>query len=376
MIRFVSNLPRDLRTGGFSAMNAAACAALAARFELTFAGPIDPPTAFAEKAVSKALRLAGAPGDFYVFSERRLKAIAAEVARAETPGAELDFFHGLTPWIATRPTRPYIAWSDCSFADYIEVFHDRAQFRADDLRRIEVAEAHWLRGARRVLFTSDWAADRAIQRYELDASRVASVGIFGELEPPERDAFAGGARFAFVSTDFAAKGGPTVLDAFRQLRQTHPQARLTIVGAPPPDGVAEPGVDYAGFLRKEKPQEHAAFREILATSMAVVHPTRSDIAPLLLAEAALFGCPAIAPRAFAIPELVADRESGLLLDPPADAGEVAGAMRWLLDHPDASAALRAGAWRRSRAHHTKSRFEARLAGHVAAVLAEPKAAAA
>ena len=57
-----------------------------------------------------------------------------------------------------------------------------------------------------------------------------------------------------------------------------------------------------------------------------MHPTRSDIAPLLLVEAAMFGCPAIASRAFAIPELVADGESGLLLDAPGDPAEVAAAM--------------------------------------------------
>jgi glycosyltransferase involved in cell wall biosynthesis len=377
MIRFVSNLPRELRTGGFSAMNAAAFSALAAHYEVTFAGPIDPPTAFAEKAVSKTLRLAGAPGDFYFFSERRLKAIAAEVASADGAPARLDFFHGFTPWIATRPVRPYVAWSDCAFADYIQIYHDRARFRAADLDRIETAEARWLSGARRVLFTSDWAAQRAIARYELDASRTGSVGIFGELEPPAHDAYAGAPVFAFVSTNFEAKGGPIVLEAFRRVRQTHAQAKLVIIGAAPGDVAAEPGCTYAGFLRKEVPDELARFRAILGAARAVVHPTKSDIAPLLLVEAGLFGCPAIATRTFAIPELVADGESGLLLDPPADANAVADAMRGMLDRTDEDyARLRAAAWRRARSLHGKAGFERRLCEHVAAALAEPEAAAA
>ncbi|HEY1750142.1 MAG TPA: glycosyltransferase family 4 protein [Caulobacteraceae bacterium] len=376
MINFVSHLPKDLRTGGFSAMNAAACAALERRHEVTYVGPVDPPPLLWQKALSKGLRLSGLGGDFFAYSQRRLGAIAREVERRAAPAAGLDFFHGFTYWVATRPARPYVAWSDCVFADYISIYHDRSAFRADDLARIEAAEARWLRGAARVLFTSDWAARRAVDAYGLDPARVASVGIFGEFDPPEHDAFAGGARFAFVSTNFAAKGGPTVLAALRLLRETHPEARLTIVGAPPPEGLAEPGVDYVGFLRKEAPGECAALRDILASSVAVVHPTRSDIAPLLLVEAALFGCPAIASRAFAIPELVADGESGALIDQPADAAEVAGAMRRMLDHPQDYLALRAGAWRRARALHAKAQFEARLAGHVADALAEPKAAAA
>ena len=370
MINFVSHLPRDLRSGGFSAMNAAACAALAKRHALTYVGPIDPPVIGWEKAVSKALRLSRLGGDFSVYSERRLSTIAQAVECGVRADARLDFFHGLTMWIATRPRRPYVAWSDCTFRDYIGIFHDRASFRADDLARIEAAEGRWLRSARRVLFTSEWAASRAASQYGLDPARVGSVGIFGEIEPPDRDDYCGGARFAFVSTDFRAKGGPVALAALRQLRQTHPGAELTIVGAPPGDIDGQAGVSYAGHLRKEVPEEHRRFREILGGAVALVHPTSSDIAPLLLVEAGLFGCPVIASRAFAIPELVQHGETGWLIDRPADADDVARAMRRLLDERDLYPRLRACAWRRARQAHGKDRFEARMLAFVDEALTE------
>lgn len=375
MINFVSQLPKGLRTGGFSAMNAAACAALERRHEVAYVGPIDPPVVPWQKAVSKALRLSGLGGDFPAYSERRLGTIAREVERRAKPGARLDFFHGFTAWIATRPARPYAAWSDCTFADYIETFHDRRRFRTDDLARIERAEARWLRGARRVLFTSEWATQRATRAYGLDPGRVGSVGIFGELEPPAAVTYAGEPSFAFVSTDFAAKGGPVVLQAFGRVREAHPEAQLTIVGAPPPGSADEPGVRYAGFLRKEDPAELAQFRAVLAGARAVVHPTRSDIAPLLLVEAAMFGCPAIASRGFAIPELVADGESGLLLEAPGDPAAVAAAMTWMLDNPAAYAGMREAAWRRARDLHSKARFEDRLLAFVDEALADVRAAA-
>jgi len=370
VINFISHLPRDLRSGGFSAMNAAACAALAAAYPLTYVGPIDPPVGSWDKAASKALRVSGLGGDFPTYSTRRLGLIANEVERLAAPNAALDFFHGLTMWSARAPRRPYAAWSDCTFGDYIDIFHDRARFRADDLARIARAEGAWLRLARRVLFTSDWAAERAVSQYGLDPAQVASVGIFGEIEPPTQDAYAGGAAFAFVSTDFEAKGGAVALAAFRQLRDTYPEAKLTIVGASPGDISNERGVSYAGYLRKEVAEEHQRFREILGTAVAVVHPTRSDIAPLILVEAALFGCPAIASRAFAIPELVEHGETGWLLDRPADPGELAAAMKRLLDQPDDYPRLRANAWRRARDLHGKDRFETRLRGVVADAMAE------
>lgn len=360
MINFVSNLPGDLRSGGFSAMNAAALA-VARRFdEVNFVGPIDPPQSLPAKAWSKALRLAGRRGDFAAFSRARLRRIAGAVGEASAPNARFDFFHGFTPWVLTRPQRAYMTWSDCTFRDYIQFYHRRSDFSPADLERVERAEAGWLARAEQVAFTSRWAAERAVADYGLDRERVAVVGIFGEIEAPDADLYAGGQDFAFVSTNFEAKGGRVAVEAFRRLRERHPSASLTIVGDCPVDVRGTPGLGWTGYLRKEVPQEYARLRDVLSQARAVVHPTRSDISPLLLVEAAYFGCPAISSARFAIPEIVEHGGSGLLLDDPGDPAAVAAAMELMLADEDSYRKARAAAWRLSRERHSKSAFEARL----------------
>jgi glycosyltransferase involved in cell wall biosynthesis len=368
LINFVSNLPKDLHSGGFSAMSAAAFAALSKAYVVHYAGPINPPVIVWQKALSKFLRLAGAQGDFFFFSQRRLEAVAREVCDRCRADAGLDFFHGFTPWVLTKPRRPYIAWGDCTFRDYINIYHGCEQFRKDDIKRIERAEAAWLTNARHIIFTSDWAAEAAVSHYALDASRVSSVGIFGEIEMPERDIYAGGKGFAFVSTNFEAKGGRLVLSAFREVRKRHPDTFLTIVGDQPGDAIVEPGVNFAGFLRKEVPEEHTRLQEILGRARAVVHPTKSDIAPLLIIEAGYCGCPVISSRKFAISELVDDGLSGLLLDDSSQLDVLANAMTWILVHEDEYQQMRHAAWTKSRSQHSKSKFEKRLVSHVQEVL--------
>ena len=273
----------------------------------------------------------------------------------------MDFFHGFTPWIETRPERPYMAWSDCTFRDYVSLYHQQSDFRSADLARIEAQEAAWLRGAGAVGFTSAWAANRATQAYALDPARVHVVGIFGEAEWPYADAYKGGQHFAFISTDFSATGGPTVLCAFRAVRARHAAASLVIVGDAPTGLRAEPGVTIAGFLRKEDPQQNQRLRSILAESRAVVHPTKSDIAPLLLVEAGYFGCPVISTRRFAIAEIVDHGCTGMLLDDPLDNSAVAAAIEaMLLMEPDAYSAMRRAALLNSREAHSRQRFESRF----------------
>jgi glycosyltransferase involved in cell wall biosynthesis len=313
-----------------------------------------------QKALSKFRRVAGSQGSFFFFSERRLKKIAAEVHSQFRAEARLDFFHGFTPWILTKPQRPYVAWSDCTFRDYIDIFHCREQFSPDDLDRIEQAEAAWLRGARRVLFTSRWAGERARSQYALDACRVGSVGIFGEIEMPPRDDFAGGKEFAFVSTNFQAKGGPIVLSAFREVRKRHSDACLIIIGQRPTDVPVDSGVSFVGFLRKEVQGEYRRLLHILGRARALVHPTNSDISPLLIVEAGYVGCPVISSRKFGIPELVDDERTGLLLDDPSQPALVASAMCWMLEHTNEYRQMREAAFANARELHSKQKFEQRL----------------
>jgi glycosyltransferase involved in cell wall biosynthesis len=302
----------------------------------------------------------GLRGDFFSFCRRRLIAISDEVQSRSLPDARLDFFHGFTPWVLTSPQRPYVTWSDCTFVDYINVYHRRDHFRQTDLERIERAEASWLKRACRVAFTSEWAAEHARTDYGLDPKRIVVVGIFGEIEVPEYDAYAGSKEFAFISTDFEAKGGPIAVRALRKVRERNPEVSLVVIGDCPPNLAAVPGVKSVGFLRKEVSYEYDQFRNIFGRVRALVHPTKSDIAPLLLVEAGYFGCPVISCRKFAIPEIIDHEETGILLEDASKPHAIASAMNRMLENDERYRMIRKAAWTRSREKYSKARFESRL----------------
>jgi glycosyltransferase involved in cell wall biosynthesis len=62
----------------------------------------------------------------------------------------------------------------------------------------------------------------------------------------------------------------------------------------------------------------------------LVHPTREDTSPLVVTEAAYFGCPSISVNQFALPELVLDGKTGLLLEAPVTAPRLAAAIEELI----------------------------------------------
>jgi glycosyltransferase involved in cell wall biosynthesis len=327
-------------------MNAAAYKAVSRCDDVNPVAPVNPPIRFLDHIISKGRRSLGIPGDFHFFSNERLSRIAKEVQAACDPNAQLDFFHGFTPWIQTNPQRPYLAWSDCLFHDYIRIYHRCGTFRRSDIDRIEETESAWLNRAVRVLFTSQWAASRAVEVYGIPRERTGSVGIFGEVEIPATDAFAGASSFLFASTNFKAKGGPTVVAAFERIRQSYPEATLTVIG----DSLGlrdGPGIIKTGFLQKENPADAVRFRDVLSKARAIVHPTRSDILPLILIEAGYFGVPSISSNIQAISEWIAHGSNGILLSPSNSTNEVESAMQRILTDPNYNS-MRTESWRKAR----------------------------
>jgi glycosyltransferase involved in cell wall biosynthesis len=334
-ISFVTNMARGDTSGGWSGISASVLEQLAARYTVDYIGPVDPPQDLVAKLPSKALRLAGLPGAFHFFSERRLARIAAAVEAAVAKDADVEFFHGTTPWIGRIPQRPYFAYTDVCFASYLDIYHRGARFSAGDVERIRAREERWLAGARRVFFGCRWAAEDTRRRYAIDPDRLRVVGIGGRMTPPDRDAYAGGVHLLFVAHDFVQKGGPLVLEAFRRVRAAHPEATLSIVGQHARLRLDDhPGVTQVGFIRKTVEPERRALEALFAGAFALVLPTAADVNPLVVLEAGYFGCPTVSVRRFGIPDLVADGDTGALVDDPATPERIADAILALgVDRP-------------------------------------------
>ena len=374
-IAFVSNLPARLETGGFSAMNVAMIEALRQFARVRYIGPINPTPSRLAHLQSKLTRTFGRSGRFFFFSKGRLQKISrCTLARLQKEQCDLVLYHGFTPWIKVPSDRPYVAWSDCTFKDYFRVYHQSQNFDPADLRRIEEAEADWLRKASRVLFTSRWAAQRATKDYLLDPEKIGVVGIFGALQPPATDTYAGSYEFAFISTNFGAKGGPIVAQALRRVRESHPGVQLIVIGDKPPKTILDQdGVFYAGFLRKEAPGDKEKLRGILARIRGIVHPTLADVAPLSLVEAAYFGCPSISSRLCAIPEIVEDGKTGILLDAPPSIDSVATAMEQLLDNDTEYRSIRRAAREKMCTEFSEAAFQSRVRVNVLEAMGLKKA---
>lgn len=243
-----------------------------------------------------------------------------------------------------------------------------SRLRFEAIRRLEGRNA---RKARRVFVTSDYAAQAAIDAYDLDPGHVRIAPEALDDAVRERAAAAhvasraGAKRFhapgptvLSVARQYPRKDTPTLLRAFARVVARLPEARLRIVG----DG---PELSANRRLATElKVQDRVVFTGALASTDALdaeyrgarvfCLPSRQEGFGIVFLEAMAYGLPIAAAAAGAVPEVAPDGETSILV-PAGDEAALADALERLLTDPDMAARLgEAGAARAARFDWTSS----------------------
>jgi starch synthase len=227
-----------------------------------------------------------------------------------------------------------------------------------------------------IVSTSRWAADDLRRGYPGSAGKVTVLPYPVRLEHgdaawiDERRRRAGAsAEFLFVGGDFPRKGGPELLRAWEEGTFSPPH-RLTLVTDWPLDGRRIPaGVEVRRGVRPYTP----VWRDVWRRADVFVMPARAEAFGMVYQEAAAAGVPAIATRINAVPEIVDDGVTGVLV-PPGDSRALVEAMRALAASPDRRRALGASARSRMEAAATIDRYGAALAALVRRIARRAEAA--
>lgn len=253
------------------------------------------------------------------------------------------------PWLARRQAyeqwQPMPAWG--------------ARFAEDEARA-----ARQLDG---LCFGSQWACDEALRMYSQSGTR-RDLGLSERIHPvplgavrtPEmgRDELLQHRRertaseileLLFVSTDrdWVRHGGPLAVEVARQIRQLGRPVRLHIVGCSP--RLPESMTGESGFVSIHADQTDCP--ELFLQAHFLLQPALAECRGTVFAEAQAFALPSIARAVDALPSVVANGVTGLLLPESARASVYVERLLALWDDHDGYLAIAAQA---------RERFEAEL----------------
>jgi len=151
----------------------------------------------------------------------------------------------------------------------------------------------------------------------------------------ERLNISGQFQFLYVGRLARGKGLPTLLAAWNQVRETHKNAHLLIVGSGQGLSLAiddqlktfaadhglTDSVTFVGHVEN--------VRDYLRAADCFVFPTENEALGNSVIEAASCGLPCIASNVGGVPDVVVDDENGILVE-PFDSGQIARAMTRML----------------------------------------------
>ncbi|PZF85501.1 glycosyltransferase family 4 protein [Jiangella anatolica] len=164
----------------------------------------------------------------------------------------------------------------------------------------------------------------------------------------------------FIGKDWERKGGPRLVDAFRQVRAADPRAELTVVGAEP--RLDEPGVTVLGYLDKEDPAAAAKLDAAIRRATVFCLPSEWESTGIVYMEAAMYGLPVVM-LAGQGRESLFPADGGVVL-PDGDPDRLAAALLEFGADPDRMRAMGAAGRAYVLANYTWPTVAARVAGFV------------
>jgi alpha-maltose-1-phosphate synthase len=210
---------------------------------------------------------------------------------------------------------------------------DAAWLRPAEFDAIHRREARLYRQASVVFTISEYLRRSFIDGFGVPEDRVCTVGAGPNMElqripTPRASPRQGPPTILFVGRQFERKGGAFMLDAFREVRGALPAARLVIIG-PEPRTATEPGIEWLGSLDKNKSDEWARMVAAYQDADVFCLPSLFEPFGIVVLEAMFFGLPCVGTAAWAIPEMIANGETGYTV-PRGDARALADRLRDLL----------------------------------------------
>ncbi len=194
-------------------------------------------------------------------------------------------------------------------------YSDAAALTEADLDAIERRELGVYRGAAAIFPLSESLRRSFVDDFGIPADRVRAVYAGPNFDPgcvasiPTTPAASRPPTVLFVGLQFHRKGGDLLVQSFRQVRTRLPTAQLLLAGVPA-GSVQGPGIRCLGVLDKNRPAGATALAAAYACADVFALPTRFEPFGIAFVEAMHFGLPCVGPRAWAVPEIIADGETG------------------------------------------------------------------
>jgi glycosyltransferase involved in cell wall biosynthesis len=220
--------------------------------------------------------------------------------------------------------QPIVFWADATFANIIDFYPGYSNLCKESLQNAHVIQSMSLQKSQLAIYSSDWAAQTAINYYNADPEKVKVVPFGANIESDHNIDEIKAAiesrptdkcKLLFLGVDWFRKGGDVALEVAKKLNNSGLNTELTVVGSQSSVNENLPDfVKFLGFIPKSTSEGKNKIYQLIADSHFLILPSIADCAPIVFCEANSLGVPCISRRVGGIPTIIKDDLNGKLFD--------------------------------------------------------------
>ena len=227
--------------------------------------------------------------------------------------------------------QPIVFWADATFANIIDFYPDYSNLCKESLQNAHLIQSISLHKSQLAIYSSDWAAQTAINYYNTDPEKVKVVPFganiesnltIDEIKNQIQSRPTNQCKLLFIGMDWFRKGGDVALKVAEKLNNSGLKTELTIVGCQPSVDKALPDfVKVLGFIPKSTSEGQKKIYQLIADSHFLILPSIADCTPIVFCEANSLGVPCISRKVGGITTIIKDDLNGKLFDWDSDPTE-------------------------------------------------------
>lgn len=254
-----------------------------------------------------------------------LKHYASQVARKLNHAkADLVFSATVNPIAYLECDRPIAFWADGTFANIQNFYPQYSNLPQEVIRDWHQMEKLALQKSKLAIYSSDWAAQSAINDYGADPNKVKVVPFGSNTDSPFnsetiKDVIASRpsnrCKLLFLTIDWERKGGNIAFQVAKKLNQSGLKTELTVVGCQPQ--IDEPLPDFInalGFISKSTHKGKKKIQDLILESHFLILPTLADCTPIVFCEANSLGVPCLSTNVGGVPTMIRNGVNGQLFN--------------------------------------------------------------
>jgi len=257
--------------------------------------------------------------------------LAGQIQSRLKPDTEIIFSPGSIPVSLLETTIPKVFYTGACFGGMVGFYEGFANLSAESLKDGHFLEQKALSESKLIFYSSEWAAQSAIENYQVDPAKIkvvpfgANLDFFPSLQ--ERREIVNNrsdsvCKLLFIGVEWKRKGGDFALEVATEMNRRGIKTELHVVGIKHlPLKKIPPFLINHGFLNKGIPAQKTKLTRLLTSSHFLIVPSKAEAFGVVFAEASAWAIPSVSFHVGGIPTAVTNGLNGHLFSPEAGVTE-------------------------------------------------------